>query len=343
MRLMTRGQVVAKVCLPACLAASCGGSESPAFSQAALDACQQLHRATGEAEAACNGGMVADWQAYADQVAPCSTYARNVGDGSVRFEAAALAACLIEIQAAPCEAVSLSSTCEHTKVFVGQVADGAPCGDFSVCGPSSYCPTPGCNPTCRRPPEGAALGESCASNYCATGGYCDPASRLCVTAVAAGGACRGNNGIPCVPGFDCFFTGTDANGDLIGTCAARVASGPCTRDHNCVSDQFCYQGTCKPLLRIGDPCGDANIGCTGFSACDTASASPTCVHAGLLGEPCAPLADAPALCIGGAVCDGFRCVAPGQLGDACIFGTCATPLVCQDTCAQCPSADAGQP
>src|SRR4029079_19048516 len=106
--------------------------------------------------------------------------------------------------------------------LVGQVADGAPCADYSVCGPQSVCPLPGCNVTCQANGGGAALGASCNSTYCQTGLYCDQGSRVCVGATPAGAPCRGNSGVACVQGFYCRLTGMDAAGNLTGTCEARV-------------------------------------------------------------------------------------------------------------------------
>ena len=140
-----------------------------------------------------------------------------------------------------------------------------------------------------------------------------------------------------------MLTGTADAGNLTGTCVARVDEGPCTWDHECVPGRFCSHGTCKPLLHIGDACGDDTNGCGGFSACDSESASPTCVHAGLVGERCAPLYGVPSICRDGSACnDRLRCVSPVQFGEACSPGTCAPSLYCSGTCFQCPSPDAGQ-
>jgi hypothetical protein len=320
------------------VAAGCGSSRSQLQMQAILDACQQVHQALGQAEAACFGGAAADWQALWDQTAPCATYARHVGDGSVTYNAAAVPACTREIQASPCEALS---TCEYRSVFIGHVADGKACSDSAVCGPQSGCPAYTCDRTCQGG-GGAALGEACAETYCAQGLACDISRHVCAAPAAAGGPCGGASGLPCQPGLYCKVT-DDPTGGEGGTCATQ-SSGACTTDDECASSQFCHAGSCTRRLAVGAPCGDAQTGCGGFSTCDTTSSSPTCVHAGLPGEPCAPFYGFPALCLNGSICgDKYTCVSPGQVGDACSGVSCASSLYCNGSCVACPAPDAGQP
>ncbi len=313
------------------------GSKSTATSgpsQAALDACQQLHQAEGAASSACYGGSAADWKTYVDGTLPCATYAKHVGDGSVTFDSAALPGCLNAIQSAPCED---PSQCEWESVLIGRVADGAPCSDYTVCGPESQCGLRTCNPTCT-PLGGAALGQPCVGIGCQQHLACDTTNNVCVAYAPEGGGCGGISALPCAAGLYCAAveTGTTGGGALSGACTP-FSTGPCDNDYQCPASQFCYQGNCTLRLGVGAPCGDAQTGCGGFSTCDTASASPTCIHAGLLGEACG-------ICLNGSVCGpAFTCVAAGNVGDDCEANTCSLPLICTGQCTQCPASDAGQP
>ena len=331
--------LTAVVIAASCSSKSSGGSSTGGGDQAALDACRQLHQAVGQTWAACFGGPAAEWQAYWDEVVPCAPYGKHVADGTVMFDAAAVPGCVAEIHATPC---GQYSSCEYTQVFVGGVADGMPCSDHSVCGPRSGCMLTSCDGTCRAT-GGAALGEPCATVGCEQGLSCDSAKDVCVANAPAGGPCGGPSSLQCASGLYCKVVNTGGSGALSGTCTP-VSSGPCTQDSECAFNEFCYQGACKPRLALGAPCGDARTGCTGFSECDTTSAAPTCVHAGLRGERCARIYGSPAICINGSVCGlSSTCVARGQVGDACDAFSCAAPLLCSGTCFQCPSPDAGQP
>jgi hypothetical protein len=339
---MGRRWAIPAACAAALFAVSCGSPKPPDQTAAVLEACTQLHQALGALQSGCFGGAATDWQAYRDEQAPCTMYAQDVAAGSVKFEAGALAGCLSDIQASSCY---WPSQCENTNVFVGQAADGTPCtdADWDICGPQSICPTYFCNPTCQ-PNVEAALGQPCGGTGCQWGLTCDAGQNdICVAPAAEGGYCGGISDDPCQETLYCMLV--DPNNTPSGGTCVPLPTGACSYDYQCSFDQFCYQGACKQKLAVGSPCGDAQTGCEGFSVCDTTSTSPTCVHTGLLGEPCERIYLA---CLGGAVCNDSTdiCVPPGQLGDVCSgFRRCASPLVCyNDSCvAQCPSADAAQP
>jgi len=84
----------------------------------------------------------------------------------------------------------------------------------------------------------AEVGGSCTySSDCVPTAFCDTTSK-CAAAVAAGGACTGNDSAECVAGYYCPTTGTKQ-------CTAQLANGaPCTDDSMCQSGNC--SSTCQP-------------------------------------------------------------------------------------------------
>ena len=335
---MGQRRAVQKVCAAILFAVSCGSSKPPDQTAAVLAACTQLHQTMAALESGCWGGAASDWQAYSDELAPCAKYAQHVADGSVKFAADALPSCVSAIQTSSC---NWPSQCENTDVFIGQAPDGTPCSiaDFSICGPQSLCPTYDCNPTCQRM-TATALGQPCAGTGCQYGLWCDAGQNdICIAPAAEGGYCGGVSDDPCAQGLYCMLV--DPNNTPTGGTCVPQSTGPCSYDYECPSSQFCHQGTCTKLRRLGASCADTLTGCEAFSVCDTTSATPTCIHAGLPGEACAPPGFA---CLGGTICGpNFTCIAKPQLGEACSGPTCAEGLYCNGSCMQCPTPDGGQP
>ena len=124
------------------------------------------------------------------------------------------------------------------------------------------------------------LGESCASERCASGLRCDTASVLCKVVVAVGGSCAVTD--DCVSGATCegrvckvgvggscavtddCVSGTACRGSP-AVCEAGVAVGDMCTDHSDCPDSVCYDGSCRS--RVGDMCS-ADDHCV-TDACDT--------------------------------------------------------------------------
>jgi hypothetical protein len=303
------------------------------------EACAQIHAATVAAMVLCYGGGATDWQAFYDSFDSCAYFVRDVAAGTIAFDPQALPGCLQELATSPCAA---PTQCEYTEVMRGSVVAGQHCADNYVCAGGGDCPPGGCNEACEM---GVGLGESCASTFCGEGTCLNG---VCTRLATLGEACGNSTGdIYCAPPLYCDVGA--AVGAAKGTCAKVVDGGVCYADWDCIPTQFCLAGTCTPRRPLGAGCADATTSCETWSVCDTTSATPTCVHGGKVGEPCAdaPGSNVATICFSPGYCNArsFTCMTAGQRGGDCSEAPCASGLACSydtpSTCGNCPGTDAG--
>jgi hypothetical protein len=339
----------------------CGGSSKPARDGAAGDAstsdratadppasagmaCQTLNEAAAQLGARCSGGSLADWRTFQASTTDCAAYDRHVAEGMVEYHPELFAACLQKFQAS-CDEPG-PYPCQY-EVLLGKVADGQGCRDFEVCGPVSACANLGsslCGDICLRfgnenEPCGIHCGPGApcfAASLCTTGLYCS--NGTCVKSKQLGEVCGGADGVACV---DELFCKRADPADLAsaGTCARRVAGGPCDDDSACPHTQFCQAGTCVARRSAGATCADASSACQLWTNCDDLG-TRTCVPAGRTGQACAiPTGSAfPSTCITGQ-CDGTTCQPQSLVGEPCAIAACGQGTFCEATSQSCVSCD----
>ncbi len=165
----------------------------------------------------------------------------------------------------------------------------------------------------------SAIGESCASPYCAGGaGVCarDGEGRTCAMRGAVGATCE--DMFACATGLAC----------LDGTCGELgEQNDPCTSDLACAPPMFCGPGGCTMRVEAGGLC-DETRGCAHGLVCDDAQrcvarTGTTCDDT----TPCGSLefcASPPS------------CRAPLAAGGACRENAdCAASLYCEDASKTC--------
>ncbi len=324
---------------------ACGGGAKPPATSApatASAACAAFHAAYAQLRARCSGGSVADWRATFDNEEDCAALDRYVVDGTLEYKPAGWAACLAEFEQ-PCAEETFIG-CRY-EILHGLVPDGQPCAHFSVCGTTSSCLDLGnetCGAICMR---GGNLNEACAlycgdATPCSDLPFCSPGlvcgNGTCVEGGAVGDACSGAAS-PCQSSLICRVEPSSAYG--AGTCAARVAGGPCAFDGDCLGVEFCSAGSCAPRRAKGAGCADAPTGCVAWTACD--SNSDSCLPAGAQGQKCAPYPGSPAYltCRTGSCADGVTCSPFAGVGQGCAAVSCGPGLSCDSaavTCVACP-------
>ncbi|WP_437685642.1 hypothetical protein [Sorangium sp. So ce176] len=201
------------------------------------------------------------------------------GGGEVNgtFVPAKAAACLAEVDAAPCAelqivGVLLGVDAEFAPsclgAWDGSVPEGGTCGSDWDCGRDRCVRTiDASGQTTSACKARATAGEPCASAFdCDEALRCDqpspPDAGTCAPRLAAGDACEGS--LACQEGLRC---GED------GACQAREqAGGPCASDLDCAAGTTCDGATCAPLGAAGAPCS-SDSDCAS-SAC--ADATGTC-------------------------------------------------------------------
>ncbi len=347
------------------LAIGCGGSSKPiavATEDGSADgggapasaglACQALNEAGAQLGARCTGGSLADWRAFEASFLDCALYDRHVAEGTVEYHRELFAACLQKFQAS-CDEPG-PYPCQY-EVLLGKVADGQGCRDFEVCGPVSGCVNLGnspCGDICLRlGNENEPCGFHCGPGplcmdgpECTTGLYCN-SSGTCVNSKGLGEVCGGTDQVPCLDNLFCKRADpTDPTSP--GTCARRVAGGPCDDDNACPGTQFCQAGTCMARRSAGAACGDVPTACQFWTACDEVG-THTCIPAGGTRQPCATLPGATVAftCITG-LCDGTTCEPQSFVGGTCAFATCGQGTLCDptlQTCVSCDSVGGGVP
>jgi hypothetical protein len=306
-------------------------------------ACQMLVVAEEERNQRCQGGVLADWQAYQSTSTDCDAYDRHVAEGLVEYHPELLAACLQKFQAS-CDDPA-PYPCQY-QVLLGKVADGQPCTDFEVCGPVSACLNLGsdaCGDVCARlGNENETCGIYCGpgapcleGDLCTSGLFC--LSGTCVQQKQLGDACGGATQIACADQLACKLT-DPTDPESAGTCVHRVAGGPCTDDSACPLTQFCLAGTCTAHRAAGGSCADSSTACQPWTVCDDPG-TQKCVAAGRIGEPCSSTSG----CIMG-VCDGQTCQPVSLLGGSCAAAGCVQGTFCDSasqTCLACSDRGGG--
>lgn len=230
----------------------------------------------------------------------------SIGEGRVRFDAAAMNACLETIVAPDdtCATVVTmlpwTEACMNT-AFVGTVATGGDCffahdcagGVDAFCAPNQKC--------AMRPTAGMPCGSGCASAFfCQTG--------VCAPRVAAGSMCTSTTQCQ-----QTLFCDTSAPTPV---CTARLPGGSaCTSSSGCASGQ-CVPGTCtgtsNTCFRDTDcsgRCADDNSFCTTAANCALGTCSVSLTSCSqqsqctMVGDVCNfPVQCLPGDCLGDPVC-----------------------------------------
>jgi hypothetical protein len=327
--------------LAATLAAlgGCGSSSSKSNAPAtATAACVQLESARAHRSARCQGGALADWQAYALSQDDCAAYDRHVAEHQAEYRPGNWDACLAEYEA-PCDRVV--SNCFY-EILHGLVADGQHCQDTGVCGTYSACflvSGGACGEVCvRAAVEGEACGLYCGGAtpcldipFCATDLACS--NGVCVKTKAGGASCGGSDPTPCEFPFYCTVDLADPQASG-GVCTARQPGGFCHVDADCVGTEFCLQETCTVRRLLGESCADAPSSCVPWTACDTVG---VCVAAGKPGLPCATFPGSPDFptCSIGTCFDNMQCTASANAGGSCSAAACAPGSSCDQINVKC--------
>ncbi len=217
-------------------------------------------------------------------------------------------------------------------MFVGHVADGDHCTLDGECGPTSRCPlvSPGVCPgaRCEHVPQ---LGESCRSERCDLGLWCD-ATATCRALLALGDACD-----PRVYQFVCpgvTRCTSDGTGD--------PASGSCTPRTPATSGDPCgVAGTFYVYCDAGLVCDPTSTTCRAArtdGTCTLDAITPIVTRDCPLGSRCVvPSGTTDGACVpvcGGGPCpllaaNGATCTTDGQCeSDHCASGLCADAPLC---------------
>jgi len=196
-------------------------------------------------------------------------------------------------EAACARALSGTLSVGQPCTYLGQCAGAAEC-DISGCVEDGQC----CAGTCAVP---GGVGTACSSSHgCLEDYYCDD-SDTCQSRAAMGdecdfettcprnaycrstdptdefgaGVCAAFSGLgePCEPALlDCADWDTWCNPGT-HTCARLADVGePCVGYDGCQHDSYCDGNSCKPLGRVGEPCGE---GCLMYLACSEGVCSTT--------------------------------------------------------------------
>jgi len=316
----------------------CGSSLDTGAPVKASAACVQIKTANAKLGARCNGGTLADWQAFEANIDDCAAYDRHVAEGKVEYRRDKFAACIAEFDQ-PCD-TPVTDNCLYA-VLHGLVPDGQHCQDTEVCGTVSACflvDGRTCGEVCvRAANEGEQCGLYCGGttpcldiSFCHFGLAC--VNGICVTAKQLGDACGGADPVPCVSPL--FCTADPAVPQSTGTCAGRMSRGACRSDIECPGTEFCFQGRCAVRRALGAACGDATTGCAFWTACDS---SGICAPAGQPGLACAPVPGQPyfGYCTSGSCGVDLTCAAYATAGGICTTATCAQGTSCDSASSTC--------
>jgi hypothetical protein len=221
-----------------------------------------------------------------------------------------------------CAQAEPSQTCED--YFLGNVPSACtpPAGPRdagSDCAVSGQCTTAYClipkTAACGSCDVAPGLGDSCLNNSCGSGFLCDNTSFLCVTPIAASGAC--NDSSACAPGLTCIGNTPTA----LGACVALATlGGSCDLadgGSRCDSRFGLYCNTeagkiCAPVATASasEACGSVDggvIDCLADAFCQKPSdaGAGTCVAPAVDGAACdtadGPICSVPSRCVLGSV------------------------------------------
>ncbi len=317
-----------------------GCGESPSADAGRLDAPTSFE--SGTADAGSDAGSVGTLADYCVPLAEgLCTRASDCGCGVVLPGGTLDIAACTERWRAECEAAwgpfvaagarvdpARAAACVET-IGAASPSCGAPSGvaAFALCEPFVI--------------DAAALGEPCASPYCADGaGVCRMTGEgrgTCEPRVAASGRC------------DDMFSCETGSACVEGSCQGLASEGEaCTSDLACLPPLLCLGDTCRPRAAVGGACEDtrgcerglvcqggvcatrAGSGCDESRPCGSlegCAAPPSCRAPLAEGEACRDNADcAPALYCADAT---HTCVARPTDGTACGNGViCAAGLGC---------------
>ena len=263
--------------------------------------------------------------------------AQSIAAGAVVFDQTVFDGCIAEFGGADCELGLSDGACNY---FLGQRAQGDPCGFHQDCGNGLFCSRPALG-VCGACDAVAQPTESCSNRPCARGSRClnvgqsGQPNYVCITSNLPDGASCGTVGTGLCRGqLQCV------SGMAGAMCTRPAASGAQCNDRNqgmadCnfLAGQYCENNTC-----VATTWGGATASCTPPAYCNAeATCDPntsTCEARPAAGQPCLR-----GLCANGAFCDGQNnCQALKPAGDACNGGReCQPGLDCvgqpgQQTC-----------
>jgi hypothetical protein len=229
--------------------------------------------------------------------------------GRLSVDARLAAQCLDAISKVSCNYSDRNAAQDAicNRVFVGAVAEGAPCTNryqcasgncVTTCQPLDDC----CKGTCGPMRQIVGLGEACEppARKCTPETLC---SGQCVARMPDGQACP--NSDLCQLGHICRLSTVDAP---MKTCQRKPAHGaPCFDDGCDLDDDYCDPATkrCTQRPRPGAPCDptDFNDQCVRYAKCDATLG--TCVELPHLNQSCSQTGR----CIDGLNC-GNTCTSP---------------------------------
>jgi hypothetical protein len=271
-------------------------------------------------------GGAADMDACAAHLTSGSLSATELAGlqaGRIQYDGKQARACFDAIAARSCEVSTASyelSPAACLKMFHGSLHGGASCADSMEC-ISQNCVKPSCQEACctgtcqgDAPPALANIGESCAFNECAQGGFCD-STQTCAPAKRSGEACDPDAVLPCGEGLSCLLSSKQ--------CGRRPGLGEPCNDDGC-RDLYAHcsptTGTCVMEGVLGDPCTLGAVDqCTRLYVCGP---DHRCSAGLALGAPCGKF---------------DRCAGPGafcDIADNATMGVCTGPKANSGSCHQ---------
>lgn len=273
-----------------------------------------------------------------------------VDDGTVAYDAEAMASCIDDLTSAACVDLAFGNPADVGRcgeAVVGQVAVGGGCEHAAQCQAGNYCATDlACPGTCQ--PRVVAAGACTLDEACAAGLDC--AAGHCVAFGRAGATC-GTSALPtCAMGFQCDTGRDPATCQPVTWAAASAASCNPTGGVLCAEGLVCAQIAlspatyqCQAPAAAGGPCFRAvPAGCPTGQACvvATGQVTGTCMAQGAVGQACLTGSGVLFGCVPGAACDsgtdlcvalvanGAACTANAQCYGDCVGGLCEQALAC---------------
>lgn len=232
-----------------------------------------------------------------------------VADGTVSYDAEAMARCLDDIAAAPCvdTAGLLTDVGDCGAAIAGTVTAGGACQGSPQCAPGLFCDLASCPGTCQ--PRGGTSAACSVDAGCQPGLECR--SSACAALPVADQPC--DSAFACAPGFACVIP----DGEDLGTCRGLSFDARSGEACDPLSGTFCLHGLA---------CAEQ----------DPAGAAWLCVAPSTLGQACNVAV--PSACPVGSVCvvathqvTGICTTLPGE-GQACLSGgvilSCREGLAC---------------
>ena len=272
-----------------------------------------------------------------------------VAAGQVRYDEAAMADCLADLDAAACAALStgvLTDVGRCGDAIAGLIATGGACDDDLQCQAGAWCDIDAaCPGTCQ---ARVASGVACATNA-ACGPGLDCADDTCQAFGQVGASC--GTGLPgCAWGLQCD-TGAGTPGVCRALSFAATAGASCQPSAGVLcqpglvcalvaSDPATYQ--CEAPVAASAPCHRAlPSACPTGAVCVVASGTEgVCQPQGQAGQPCVTGTGVLFGCAPGTTCDfdtdtcvalvenGGACTADAQCANACAGGVCSPPIAC---------------